>query len=141
VTTREQAVQALFDKIATNSYVSHSRRMRDPESVAPANTPVLFLLEHSESFSRPSSSLPPVRALHLRAFIYTDVGNDENAIPASTINNLLDELEANLKADDQGRCTLGGLVQSVTIDGDISKSPGDITGESLAIVPIRILLP
>lgn len=141
MTTREEAVQAVFAKIGTNSYVERSRRMRDPESVAPANTPVLFLLEHSESFERPSASLPPSRVLHLRAFIYSDVGDDENAIPASTINALLDELETNLKPDDQGRCTLGGLVHSVMIDGDISKAPGDITGKSLAIVPIRVLIP
>src|SRR5438128_8244518 len=140
MTTREQAVQAVYNKIATGSYNTKSRRMRDPESVSPENTPVLFLLDHSESFDHTSVSLPPKRSLFLSAFLYSDVGNDENAIPSSTINNLLDELETNLSPDREGRCTLNGLVFSVTIDGDITKSPGDITGKSLAIVPILIML-
>ena len=77
------------------------------------------------------------------AYIYTDVGDDENAIPASTINNLLDEMELSLKPDDSktNRCTLGGLVQSVMIDGEVAKNPGDITGKSIAVVPISILMP
>jgi hypothetical protein len=38
-------------------------------------------------------------------------------------------------------CRLGGLVASLTINGEVIKAPGDISGKSLAIVPIRILLP
>lgn len=134
---------ALFSRLATSSYKSSSRRMRDPETVAPENTPVLFLVEHSESHTNNTASLPTIRALLYTAFIYTDVGDDENAIPSTTINALLDEIEINLRPDDpqNNRCTLGNLVHSVIIEGDITKAPGDVTGKSLAIVPIRVLVP
>jgi hypothetical protein len=141
--TPEAAVAALFTRL-TNSgdYTTVGRRNRDPENISPDNTPMLMLLEHSDTFLRPSKSLPEIHKINLRAVIYTDVGDDDNAVPSITLNNLLQKMKDDLKPDDPMRnsCTLNGLVDSVMIDGDTVRSPGDTTGKSLVIVPIVITL-
>jgi hypothetical protein len=55
----------------------------------------------------------------------------------------LDRLDQALAPDNllTGRCTLGGMVYSCIMDGDVEKAPGDVTGKSLAVVPISIVLP
>lgn len=144
MTTREEVAQALFTRLTTKvQFAEAGRRLRDPDTMNATHTPVLMLVEHSEEFQRPSPSLAAKRAVQFRALIYTDVGDNENAIPAATINDLLDQMEAALAPDDPStnKCRLGGLVDSVMIDGEIIKAPGDVTGKSIAIVPIRILLP
>ena len=143
-TTREQAIGALFTILATAAeFKTVGRRNRDPEGLAPSLCPALFLLEHSETYKRPSPNLAPIRTMHLSAVVYHDVGTDENAIPSAMINNILDQVDILLKPDDPMRnaMTLGGLVSSVVIDGENPRAPGDITGKSLAIVQIKITLP
>jgi hypothetical protein len=141
---REQVAQALFQRITTRvTFAESGRRLRDPDTIDRDKTPVLMLVEHDEGFERSSPSRPPKRLMHFRALLYTDVGDNENAIPGTTINNLLDQLEAALAPDDMstGRCRLGSLVDSVMIEGEIIKAAGDVTGKSIAIVPIIIVLP
>jgi hypothetical protein len=142
--SRETIINALFTKLVTSGqFNTTGRRNRDPESIAPEQTPALLLVEHTEKYAIPSPSLPAKRMINLRAILYTDVGDDDNAIPATVINNLLDGVDAALVPDDptSQRCTLGGLVYSVKIDGDVIKAPGDVTGKGLAIVPLQILIP
>lgn len=143
MTTREQAMDALLALLSTaGTFSAIGRRNRDPQGIAAVGAPALILVEHSESYRVQSTIVPPIRYLLVRAIIYSDVGNDDNAIPASAINNLLDAIDVKLLPDSpMGKCTLGGLVQSVVIDGEVIKAPGDITGKSLAILPIKILLP
>ena len=142
--SREQVMAALLAMLsATGDFVTISRRNRAPESITPALSPALFLVEDSEQVERVSPLMPPVRSLIVTAIFYNDAGNDPNTIPASAINNALDNLDAALAAVDPGtgRFTLGGIVYSVIRDGEMIKSPGDITGKSVAIVPLKIILP
>lgn len=144
MTAREQAINALLAKLAaTAEFATVGRRNRSPETIASVSTPALMLVEASEEYKRPSPSVPPIRTLRVSAIIYYDVGDNENAIPASVINPLLDGFDAALVPDDpiSGRCTLGGLVYSVLIEGEMLKAPGDVTGKGLAVVPIAIVLP
>ena len=142
--TREQVMNALLALLkATGSFVTISRRNRNPEGLAPSQSPALFLVEALEEYSRPSPTVQPKRALVVKAIFYNDVGPDENAIPSTPINNALDALDVALKPDDPAtnRFTLGGLVFSAMIEGTIEKASGDVTGKSLAVVPIKIVLP
>ena len=138
--TREEVMTALQARLTLPSLKTISRRNRAPETLSPSLTPALMLIGHREQFERPSLSAPPKITLHILAILYIDVGNDENAIPDGILNNLLDEITAALEPDDRnlGRLTLHGLVQSVTIDGEITKAPGDVTGKGLAVIPITI---
>ena len=142
--TREQVMQALFALLqSTGSFVTVSRRNRNPEGLTPAQCPALFLLEDAEEPKRKSLNMPPVRELTVKAIFYHDCGTDENAVPSALINAVLDALDAALLPDNlqTGFCTLGGLVFAIYISGSVTKAPGDITGKSLAIVPLRIVLP
>jgi hypothetical protein len=142
--TREQIMTALLTTLtASGNFPTYGRRNRHPETIAATNTPALILVGHGETYERQSPSLPARRTLDVDAIIYTDVGQNENAIPDSILNPLLDGLDASLMPDSPGtgRCTLGGLVYSAMIDGEIVKAPGDVTGKGLAIVPIRVIIP
>jgi hypothetical protein len=142
--SRESVMDALLSLLAlTGDFVTIGRRNRDPETLDVDESPALFLVEHSETYERTSPSLPPKRVLNVRAVIYDDVGADETAIPSTHVNNALDNLDAALAPDNAltGACTLGGLVESVRIEGDVEKAPGDVTGKSLAVVPIKIVAP
>ncbi len=143
-TTREQAVEALLAKLAALApFKTVTRRNRRPDTILPAATPALMLLEHSDAYTPRPSNSPPVRRLMLRAMIYVDTGNDQNAVPSAVLNPILDAIDGALTPDDpvRGQCTLGGLVQSVVIVGTVIRAPGDVTGKSLAAVPLEILLP
>ena len=139
--TREQVMSALVTRLSSSSFVTVSRRNRGVESLPQSATPALMVVGHKEAFDRAAVSLPAKIILHVLAIIYVDVGTDENAVPDSVLNPLLDTLSASLVPDSPqtGRCTLNGLVQSVMIDGEIEKAPGDITGKGLAVVPIQII--
>ena len=142
--SRETVMTALLAKLrAAGDFKSVGRRNRNPDTIGAESTPALMLLEHSETYREAGARHPPVRRLLLRAVVYFDVGGDDNAIPSTLINGVLDRIDAIFRPDDLvgGQCTLGGLVKSAAIDGTITKAPGDITGKGLAIVPITILLP
>ena len=142
--TREQVMTALLALLQTSAeYKLISRRNRAPATITPALSPALLLLEDAETYVRKSPAQPPVRTLTAKAVIYNDVGPNPNAIPVTIVNQALDALDALLVPDDRatGRCTLGGLVYSAMLDGDVVKAPGDQTGVAMAIAPIRIVLP
>ena len=143
-TTREQVMEALLARLAkAGPFKTVGRRNRNPETIPARDTPALILVEHSEGYRNVSTQQPSVRKLMVRAIVYSDIGADENAIPAAVVNPILDAIDAALApaTPSSGPCTLGGLVQSVVIDGTIVKAPGDITGKSLAMVPLVVLLP
>lgn len=118
------------------------RRLRNPENSAQPGQPGVYVIKPHEKFDRSKSLLPAKRDMNFLAVIYTDVGADENAIPADVIDDLVDYVEAQLAPDTiTGRQTLGGLVQSVVIDGDANFSPGDETGKGETVIPIRVTLP
>ena len=142
--TREAILEALLAVIASSGdFALTGRRNRAPETIGPSLSPAVFLVKALESWRRPSPSLPPIRTMTAKAFFYNDVGNDPNAIPEDVINNALDALDALLQPDNPvtGRFTLGGLVYSCMISGEAKFSAGEITGKSLGVVPIEIILP
>jgi len=142
--TREQAVAALFARLTGSGYfVSAGRRNRAPESFAPETTPALMLVNDHHGYDRVSPSAPAKRTIYLRAILYFDAGPDLTAVPDTAVNEGLDVIELALAPDDpiSGRCTLGGLVYSAMLKDDADCAPGDITGKSIALPLIEIILP
>ena len=142
--SREQVMQALLAKLETSGdFKLVGRRNRNPDTIGADNSPALILVEHTEGYRNPSTHQPSIRRLMVRAIVYNDVGGDDNAIPSSAINGILDAIDGLFVPDNMmtGQFTLGGLVQSAVIDGTVVKAPGDMTGKGLAIVPITIVLP
>jgi len=141
--TREQVMTALLALVAgVGTFALASRRNRAPEMLTAAQSPAVFLIEDSDEYVSPSPSLPAKRQMMVSAVFYNDVGADQNAIPATIINNALDALDAALKpTTPSGLFTLGGLVDSLQVSGKVERVQGAKTGRSLASVPIKIILP
>jgi hypothetical protein len=143
--TREAVMTALFNLvIGVHDFARTGRRLVLWDDVPATERPALYMLEHNEAYSHPSETLQK-RELHATLFVYTDA-KDATIVGATQINTILDELDAALTPSGRdafvgNRQTLGGLVSHCYIDGEVVKDPGDLDGDGLLIVPIRILLP
>ena len=75
--------------------------------------------------------------------IYHQAGKDDDAIPAQTTNEILAAVRAVFvdPTDPSFAQTLGGLVHKCWIEGRIQKFQGDLDGQTLIVVPIKILVP
>lgn len=146
--TREQIMVALFTTLSNapgeGVFITKSRRNRDPEGLDPTTTPALFLVEHTDKWDRTGGyNSVSKREMNVFAIVYYDAGTDQNIVPSSVLNPLLDAIEAALAPDNRqtNTFTLGGLVQACLIDGESQRASGDVTGKGLAVIPIRILIP
>jgi hypothetical protein len=141
------ALVALLEGVAFASpvngqtgFVSVSRRLKLWSDVPKSQRPALFVTEHREQPNYQSEALPTKTTLSVDLFIYIDA-SDRNTIPAAALNTMMDALEAALKPQpsDNNRQTLGGLVSHCRIDGAVLKDPGDLDGDGLLWVPLKIL--
>jgi hypothetical protein len=104
--------------------------------------PALFLRDLSEELEYQHSILQ-VQTITAQIVIYSNAGQDPDAVPLTVLNNLLDAIQSALAPDDpaQQRCTLGGLVFWCRLSGKIDKDPGDIGGQAVAVVDALITVP
>jgi len=121
-------------------FVSVSRRLKLWADVPKSQRPALFVSEHREQPNYQSEALPSKTTLSVDLFIYIDA-SDRNTIPASALNTIMDALDAALRASPMAsnRQTLGGLVSHCRVDGAVLKDPGDLDGDGLLWVPLKIL--
>jgi hypothetical protein len=152
ISSREAIISALCARLANaqfstpinglTSWALLSRRLRLWSDVSAADQPALFVTEHAENVVGPGDMVPAKTTLAVDLFIYIAAGKDPNAIPASALNIALDALTAVLAPPPgASRQTLGGLVAHCRIEGRVIKDPGDLDGQGLAIVPVKILAP
>lgn len=143
---RETLFEALFAlseavRWGGTGFQYRSRRVRhwDDLSVQPA----LCQAEQDEE-ARSKPGLPYRWILSASWVVYHRAGADPAATPAGVNNAILDAIEAVLApppfAVDE-RQMLGGLVHHCFIDGKVFKDPGDLDGQALMIVPIKLLVP
>jgi hypothetical protein len=119
-------------------FLSISRRLKLWSNVAKSQRPALFIAEHREQQAYQNEALPPKTTLGVDLFIYID-SSDPNAVPAIALNTMLDAIETALKPATGARQTLGGLVSHCRIDGAVLKDPGDLDGDGLLWIPLKIL--
>ncbi len=150
--SREMIMQALSDRLAVaefatpingrTSWAMLSRRLKLWSDVASADQPALFITEHGENIAYAAEMLPGKATLNVDLFVYIAAGKDPDCVPARDLNIALDAITACLAPDPSlGRQTLGGLVAHCRIEGRIVKDPGDLDGQGLALVPVKILGP
>jgi hypothetical protein len=150
--SREAIMEALVARLAQmqfatpingcDSWALLSRRLKLWSDVASADQPALFITEHGETIGYSAEALPGKSTLNVDLFVYISAGKDPDSIPARDLNIALDALAACLAPDPAiGRQTLGGLVTHCRIEGRIVKDPGDLDGQGLALVPVKILAP
>jgi len=143
--SREAVYAALFvlgsnlqwgDPAQGFAYASRRVRLADDLPAQPA----LCQAEHGETVAILPGQ-PPRRTL-AAAWMIQHATADPDAILASVNNALLDAIDVCFLPDSpDGCCTLGGLVTHAWIEGEVFKDPGDLDGQALLIVPIRMLWP
>ena len=140
---REAIITALFTRVsAAAEFVTSSRRLKLWSSLSAGEKPAVFLVERSDAYVRGSEAVPEMVTMHAELFIYTDAGQDQSVIPSTILNNLIDAVDDALKADAlTGKQTLGGLVSHCWIEGRVMKDAGDLDGQGVAVIPIKILVP
>ncbi len=143
--SREAAFSALFAAVsAAYPWGVASRRLKLWSEVPAALRPALFQLESGpETYQWPTPAAPK-RTLEAKLFLYFDA-RDPATPGASAINAALDALDAALApigADVAlGRQTLGGAVHDCKINGVPVRDPGDLDGDAIAVVAVRVVLP
>jgi hypothetical protein len=140
---REAIMTALFALVsASSAYVTKSRRLKLWTELGTGDKPAIFMAERGDTYTRESEAVPEVVTIDVQLFIYTDAGKDQSIVPASVLNPLIDAVDAALAPSAlTGLQTLGGLVSHCWIEGKIMKDPGDLDGDGVAVIPIKILLP
>jgi hypothetical protein len=148
---REAVMAALIAKLQSivfsapvngqTSFAAVSRRLKLWGETPKSQRPALFITEHREQPSYQSETLPIKTTLSVDLFIYID-SSDQNTVPASALNIILDAIDAALKPGpaDNNRQTLGGIVSHCRVDGQVLKDPGDLDGDGLLWVPLKLLV-
>lgn len=143
--SREAAFSALFTAVsAAYPWGLASRRMKLWSEVPAAMRPALFQLESGpESYQWPSPAAPK-RTFDAKLFLYFDA-RDPSVPGASAINAALDAIDAALQPAGRdaalGRQTLNGAVHDCRIVGVPVRDPGDLDGDGLAVVSVRLVMP
>ncbi|MDB5358852.1 MAG: hypothetical protein JWO51_149 [Rhodospirillales bacterium] len=145
---RDAIKSALFDlvKVAAN-FVTVGERLVMWTNVPPEQQPALYLREGDEDHpARAAQQMPPRRTLDFEVWIYTklDIARanaTDGSLPVP-LGTLIGAVEDALRPPPViGRVTLGGLVTHCWIEGLVIKDDGALTGQALAKIPIRILVP
>jgi hypothetical protein len=143
--TRDAAISALENLVAS-AYVwktGPSRKLKLWSDVPAASRPACFIFEGGlESYAWSELALPK-RALDAKLFIYLSAKAE--TCGASLLNGVMDALDSAFALSGAdlafGRNTLAGAAFSCRIDGKVLKDPGDLDGDALLVVPVKIILP
>ncbi len=107
-----------------------------------AARPACFVFEGGLESYAWSESAAPKRVIEPKLFVYLSAKGDN--VGASLLNGVMDALDQafTLSGADLGlgRNTLSGAAYSCRIDGKVLKDPGDLDGDALLVVPVRIVL-
>jgi hypothetical protein len=145
-TPRESAIGALMNILA-NAYpwkLGPARRLKLWGDVPAASRPACFLFEGGQETYSWSESALPKRVIEVRLFVYLSA-KDPSVAGSALINSVMDAFDVAFAVSGidilGGRNTLGGTVYNCRIDGKALKDPGDLDGDALLIVPIKLVLP
>lgn len=145
--TREAIMSAFWTLVsATPGFAESSRRFKHWDQVSGNNQlPFMTMLQGTEDRRRRTATALPDIVFNVHVFVYTSAGLDSEDVPATSMNALLDALDAQVvpAGSDlaENRQTLGGLVTSVYALGSTFVDTGDIDGVGVAAVPFQIVAP
>lgn len=142
---RETVYAALFGLLVQiPGIVSASRRLEHWSTVSVQ--PALFMVQSNQEPQQTGRGLPPKWLLRAEVYLYVNTGADPNVIPATKLNDLMDAIEKSLGPGPgsdlmQNVQTLGGMVSHCWLDGEVEVFDGALGEQSIAIIPISILVP
>lgn len=141
VTISQPAIADRTGSTLTQGFQTAARRLADPSSEQ--DMPALYLVEIGELHpGRRESNEPAIVELHCEAWIFTRAGADQNALPAATLNTLIDGIERALYPTPRGyRQNLGvNGVLYCRIEGEVQKDPGHNGQIAGAVIPLRLAI-
>jgi hypothetical protein len=134
------SLAAITDRTAspmTQGFQTVLRRLINPNTEQ--DMPMLCLIEHNETHTWGEGDKVMVD-LNCEAWIYTTAGADRSAVPAATLNMLIDGIERAIYPTPKGyRQNLGvNGVLYCRINGEIIKDPGHDGNLAGAVIPLQI---
>jgi hypothetical protein len=150
-TTREDAITALMVTLnaAYTWKIPGARRLKLWTEVPAASRPTFFAAQNApETYGYSGDhSMMRKRSIEVRLFIYTTCGQPGGTATIGAIEQdaIMEALDAALTPQGSdlsgGRATLGGVVYSARIEGNVEREPGDLDGDGILVVPIKIIIP
>ena len=124
----------------TTGFLTMGRRLKRWDDVP--SQPALFLRSGDEELEY-VQTIMQAQTIGAEIWIYSNAGQNPDAVPETALNNLLDAVQAAFAPDDRltNRFTLGGLVHWCRLEGKVEKDPGDIGGQAIAVVDVKITVP
>ena len=138
----EPIYAALFAKVKdAPGIVYATRRVKLWSDVPEAHQPALIQEQAGIGVQHQGPGFPPKWTLAADLALYVNAGNDQEAVPVITLNNLISAVCAALApAGDQERQTLNGLVFDCRVNGKIEISEGGSLGpQAVAVIPVEIV--
>lgn len=129
--------------LVTAGYKTFGRRLKLWTAVDASDKPALFLTNYDEEHDRSFITGPDKASMKFALVVYDDV-SDPSYIPSQRMNGLLDAVDTvfrNATNKQTELMTLGDIVQHCWIEGEAKVSPGDLDNQSVAVYPIRVLVP
>lgn len=138
---REAVMQALFLLLTDGGpWQTAGRRLKMWTEVQ--KQPALYLRHMNDEAPARPTGMPAKTTLECEVWIYDSSGKRDGAVPDEALNRLLDFVGQRLKPPPGQRAqTLGGLVAHAWIEGRTEIHPGDLDGQAIAVVPIKLLAP
>lgn len=107
--------------------------------------PACYQAEHGDNVAQ-VTGMPYKTVVEAKWIIYQNVAQDPAALGAVENNLIIAGCYEALapKPNDPGwpkRNTLGGLVHHCYIGGQLFKDPGDLDGQGMMVIPIKLLVP
>lgn len=150
--TRNQIMNALKSLLETKNQRQKliggfSRRFVTPDKLSgSASMPFICICKPKEVYPpRPINSLPAKRTFMVELIVWISVGQNQAEIPDEKVCDIMDFLDEALQPDkttSAGKAqSLGGLVESCNIEGDVPLVPGDVDGNGMMLIPLIIVVP
>ena len=126
-------------------FITVSRRVKLFSDVPGRSQPACYQAEHGTTEDQ-VTGMPYRSVVEANWIVYQDESKDSNGIGAIENNLILGGIRDALAPfpQDPGypkRNTLNGLVHHCFISGKIFKDPGDIDGQGMMVIPIKVLVP
>jgi hypothetical protein len=146
--TREPIYAALFASLASltslaapNTVVTLSRKLQHWSDVEPSLQPAVFMAQGKEDVPKRLRGTPGRYTFNVTLYVYVNTAGT-GVVPATVLNPILDAIQACLEPVLGGQPnTLGGLVYSCWIQGEIMTYEGTLGDQEVASIPIVIEVP
>lgn len=156
LTTREKIYSTFFTLISNatvpvtppgvsglaSPFVTKSRLLQHWSKIPAEQQPALFMTQVDEgptSTSQNMSGMPYKWSLRVKLWLYSQRGADDLAIPAVSMNPLMDAVMNLIRNPEIGeRQSLNRLVYSVRLFGRIVTDEGMLGSQAVSVVPVEL---